>query len=508
MNIHPGADAFSETYAQGKAQVVWTELHADTQTPISVFLRLSHSTGDQKRFPVLLESVENAAVKGRYSVIACDPDLIWRFQNGVSETAPGDAPDSFTPCPVGAKEGPLASFRHLHKRSAIDLPAHLPPMVAGLFGYMGYDMVRHMERLPDDTGPGLGLPDALFARQSIVAVFDGLADTITLVTPVYPDERSAEAAFAAAHERLATATDRLQQPFMPDEPAHSNVPEPVLTPATPEADFKAMVRDAKEYIAAGDIFQVVLSQSFSAPFELPPLALYRSLRRINPSPYLFFLDFHDFAIAGSSPETLVNVSRDRRVNIRPIAGTRPRGATESEDRANEADLLADEKELAEHLMLLDLGRNDVGRVSEIGTVDVTDEFIIERYSHVMHIVSNVEGNLREDLDAIDALVAGFPAGTVSGAPKVRAMEIIEEMETDRRGIYAGAAGYFSAGGSMDVAIALRTAILKDGQMYVQAGAGVVADSTEQGEHDECHNKARALFRAASAAVKYANERGN
>src|SRR5690606_17224649 len=267
-----------------------------------------------------------------------------------------------------------------------------------------------------------------------------------------------------------------------------------------------MVERAKEYIAAGDIFQVVLSQRFAAPFNLPPFALYRALRRVNPSPFLYYLDFGGFSLIGSSPEILVRL-RDNRVTIRPLAGTRRRGATPAEDRALAAELLADPKERAEHLMLLDLGRNDVGRVARIGTVEVTDQFTLEYYSQVMHIVSNVAGETESGHDAIDALVAGFPAGTVSGAPKVRAMQIIDELEKEKRGIYAGCVGYFSADGNMDTCIVLRTAIVKDGMMYVQAGAGVVADSVPIREHEECVNKARALFRAAEEAARFAGSRG-
>jgi anthranilate synthase component 1 len=274
---------------------------------------------------------------------------------------------------------------------------------------------------------------------------------------------------------------------------------------TPAADYEEMVRRGKEHIFAGDIFQVVLSQRFEAPFELPPFALYRALRRINPAPFLYFLNFGEFAVAGSSPEILVRV-RDGKVTIRPIAGTRPRGATPAEDRALAEELLADPKERAEHLMLLDLGRNDVGRVAKMGTVKVTEKFDLEFYSQVMHIVSNVEGELDPRHDALDALIAGFPAGTVSGAPKVRAMEIIDELERDRRGLYAGAVGYFGADGSMDTCIVLRTALVKGGKMYVQAGAGIVADSDPASEQRECENKARALFRAAEEAVRFASVR--
>jgi anthranilate synthase component 1 len=336
-------------------------------------------------------------------------------------------------------------------------------------------------------------------------VFDAVEDTITVVTPVRPEKGvSATAALTRAGERISVIVDALDQPLH-HAPSDGKTDSLSVQPAsnTTSAEYEHMVRTAKEYIAAGDIFQVVLSQRFEAPFELPPFSLYRALRRVNPSPYLYFLDFGAFAIAGSSPEILVKVSGGT-ITIRPIAGTRPRGATPHEDKALEAELLADPKERAEHLMLLDLGRNDVGRVSEIASVKVTDQFFIERYSQVMHIVSNVQGTLAGRCDAIDALAAGFPAGTVSGAPKVRAMQIIDELEKEKRGLYAGAVGYFSAAGEMDTAIVLRTALVKDGTMYVQAGAGIVADSDPQAEQQECVNKAKALFRAAEEAKRFAS----
>jgi anthranilate synthase component I len=314
----------------------------------------------------------------------------------------------------------------------------------------------------------------------------------------------AKTAWTLAVERLSAVVDALDRPLAKEAAEAETAPLHVKpTSNTAPAEFKRMVMRAKDYIAAGDIFQVVLSQRFEAPFALPPFALYRALRRVNPSPYLYFLDFGRFAVAGSSPEILVKTANGV-VTIRPIAGTRPRGATPHEDQALEAELLADPKERAEHLMLLDLGRNDVGRVAEIGTVTVTDQFFIERYSQVMHIVSNVEGKLRKDRNAIDALAAGFPAGTVSGAPKVRAMQIIDELEKDKRSLYAGCVGYFSAGDEMDTCIALRTALIKDGVMYVQAGAGIVADSEPDFEQQECINKARALFRAAEEAKRFAS----
>jgi anthranilate synthase component 1 len=499
MQIEPPAADFAERYERGEAQVVWTTLVADLETPVSAFLKIAGG----RAMSFLLESVEGGAVRGRYSIIGLDPDLIWRTVAGRAQVnrAPQRAADTFTPC----DEAPLTALRTLIGESRIELPDALPPMAAGIFGYLGYDMVRLMEELPEPNPDPIGIPEAILIRPTIVVVFDAVRDTLTVVTPVRPDKKvSAKTALTRASERLAAIVDALDKPLdhgaAPAEIGPLTVqPDSNTTPA----EYERMVHAAKEYIAAGDVFQVVLSQRFEAPFELPPFALYRALRRVNPSPYLYFLDFGAFAVAGSSPEILVKVSGGT-VTIRPIAGTRPRGATPHEDAALETELLADPKERAEHLMLLDLGRNDVGRVAEIGTVKVTDQFFVERYSQVMHIVSNVEGALAQSHDAIDALAAGFPAGTVSGAPKVRAMEIIDELEKEKRGLYAGSVGYFSAAGEMDTAIVLRTALVKDGKMYVQAGAGIVADSNPKSEQQECVNKAKALFRAAEEARRFAS----
>jgi anthranilate synthase component I len=497
MAIEPAPDVFATQYARGEAQVVWTTLVADLETPVSAFLKIA----DGKPMSLLLESVEGGAVRGRYSVIALDPDLVWRAKDGRAEiNRTASKADGFVPC----SEPPLQALRALIAESRMKLPAGLPPMAAGLFGYLGYDMVRLLEELPQPNPDPLGLPDAIIVRPTLVIVFDAVKDAITIVTPVRPQAGvTAQAALNRASERLSVIVDALNKPLDQSAPPQS-AGELAFAPTsntTPEK-FSAMVRKAKDYIAAGDIFQVVLSQRFEAPFRLPPFALYRALRRVNPAPFLYYLDYGDFAVAGSSPEILVRV-RERRVTIRPIAGTRPRGESPHEDAALEAELLADPKERAEHLMLLDLGRNDVGRVAKIGSVTVTDQFFVERYSQVMHIVSNVEGDLAEKCDALDALAAGFPAGTVSGAPKVRAMQIIDELEKDKRGIYAGAVGYFSAAGDMDTCIVLRTALVKDGTMHVQAGAGIVADSDPTLEQQECINKAKALFRAAEEAQRFA-----
>lgn len=505
MDLNPGISDFEKAYADGRAQVVWTTLVGDLDTPVSAYLKLV----GQDSLGFLMESVEGGANRGRYSFVGCRPDLVWRATGNAAEinrTALAD-PDAFVPCPVSETNGTLKSLRALMAESRIDMPpethGELPPMAAGLIGYLSYDSVRLVERIPDDNPDVLDVPDGMFLRPTVIAIFDNASDNVFVVTPVYPDtEVSAEAAFEAAQQRLARTIQDFESP-LPPQPVESealDLPEPVSN--MEKSGFYAMVDKAKEYILAGDIFQVVLSQRFKLPFTLPSFAFYRSLRRVNPSPFLFFLEFGAFQVAGSSPEILVRL-RDGTVTIRPIAGTRPRGATPAEDDALEEDLLADPKERAEHLMLLDLGRNDVGRVAKVGTVNVTDSYIIERYSHVMHIVSNVEGEIADGKDAIDALYAGFPAGTVSGAPKVRAMEIIDELEPEKRGIYAGCIGYFGADGEMDTCIALRTAVIKDGYLYAQAGGGVVADSTQEGEYQESCNKAKALIRAAEEAVRFA-----
>ncbi len=504
MQIEPSAESFAARYAAGEPQVVWTTLVADLETPVSAFLKVAGARPKSSSpMSFLLESVEGGAVRGRYSIVGLEPDLIFRVNGKRAEI--NRTPHADTEAFVPANDAPLEALRALIGESRIALPAALPPMAAGVFGYLGYDMVRLMEDLPAPGPDPIGIPDAILIRPTLVIAFDAVEDTITVVTPVRVQNGiAAKTARARAVERLSAIVDALDRPLDKSATEADFGPLDVAprSNTTPD-EFKRMVVRAKDYIVAGDIFQVVLSQRFEAPFALSPFALYRALRRVNPSPYLYFLDFGGFAVAGSSPEILVKCSRGI-VTIRPIAGTRARGATPHEDAALEAELLADPKERAEHLMLLDLGRNDVGRVAEIGTVKVTDQFFIERYSQVMHIVSNVEGRLRGDRDALDALAAGFPAGTVSGAPKVRAMQIIDELEKEKRSLYAGAVGYFSAGEDMDSCIVLRTALIKDGIMYVQAGAGIVADSDPDFEQRECINKAKALFRAAEEAKRFAS----
>jgi anthranilate synthase component 1 len=499
MQIEPVPQSFANGYERGEAQVVWTTLVSDLETPVSAFLKVAGG----KPMSFLLESVEGGAVRGRYSIIGLDPDLIWRtrgMQAEINRTA-RDNPDTFAPCP----QKPLDALRALITESRIAMPEELPPMAAGVFGYLGYDMVRLMEELPQPNPDPIGIPDAILIRPTVVIVFDAVKDQITIVTPVRPQPGvSAKVALTRATERLNDIVDALDKPLDKSaHDAHTGPLEVAQTSNTTHDEYAAMVLRAKEYIAAGDIFQVVLSQRFEAPYTMPPFSLYRALRRTNPSPFLYYLDYGSFSVAGSSPEILVRV-RDGKVTIRPLAGTRPRGATPHEDAELERSLLADPKERAEHLMLLDLGRNDVGRVAKIGTVKVTDQFFIERFSQVMHIVSNVEGDLAPPHDALDALAAGYPAGTTSGAPKVRAMEIIDELEKEKRGLYAGCVGYFSATGEMDTCIILRTALVKDGVMYAQAGAGIVADSDPAYEQRECVAKAKALFRAAEEARRFAS----
>ena len=497
----PEPSLFESWYQDGVPQVVWTQLVADLETPVSAMLKIA---GSQKN-AFLLESVEGGESRGRYSIIGMRPDLIWRCVDNRAEINRHARyePDAFVEEEIGA----IASLKRLVRECAIDLPGHLPPMAAALVGFIGYEMVRLMEHLPATAERVIDVPDGLLIRPTIMAIFDNVADEVTIVTPVWPATGiGARAAYARACERLADVVGDFDRPL--PHGRDPTVDESLATAVsnTPYECFLAMVDKAKDYIDAGDAFQIVLSQRFDVPFSLSPLAYYRALRRVNPSPFLFYLNFDGFAVVGSSPEILVRV-RNGGVTIRPLAGTRRRGRDPAEDQRLSDELLADAKERAEHLMLLDLGRNDVGRVAGIGSVKVTESFQIERYSHVMHISSNVEGTLRDGCDAIDALVAGFPAGTVSGAPKVRAMEIIDELEVERRGVYAGAIGYFSANGSMDTCIALRTAIIRNGVLHVQAGAGVVTDSDPQSEHEECCNKARALLRAAEEAVKFASRGG-
>jgi anthranilate synthase component 1 len=510
VSFEPDFQAFADTYAAGAAQVVWTRIIDDLETPVSAYLKIAGG----RPYAFLFESVEGGSWRGRYSILAMDPDLVWRCRGAAAEMAEGEdiAAGRFSPVTGGA----LDSLRDLAAAARVDLPAGLPPMASGLFGVFGYDMVRLAERLPAVNPDPLDLPDAVLIRPRIVAIFDGVAQEIVLVTTVRPTSMPARQAYDQACARLASVMASLSGPL----PAHVSRATPQhdgeLASSVSRAAYGALVERAKTYIRAGDVFQVVPSHRFAAPYARAPFALYRALRRANPSPFLYFLDFGAFQLVGSSPEILVRL-RQGKITIRPIAGTRPRGATPEEDAELERELLADPKELAEHLMLLDLGRNDVGRVamlrdagansptpaSRTPRVRVTESFTVERYSHVMHIVSNVEGDAPEGLDPVDVLMAALPAGTLSGAPKVRAMQIIDELESVKRGVaYAGAVGYIGADGSVDTCIVLRTGLVKDGMLYVQAGGGVVADSDPNSEYEETVHKAGALRRAAEEAWRF------
>ncbi len=495
-DIKPEFSAFEAAYNRGQPQLVYSRVVNDMDTPVSAFMKI----GLGKPYAFLFESVQGGEQRGRFSFMGFDPDLVWRSNGQISEVARDTKSiknNDFEPL----TQAPLEAFRTIQAETAFDIPDDLPPMAAGLFGYLGYDMVRHVEHLPGVNADPIGTPDAIMVRPQIVAIFDQILQEIILASPVYPNALSADAAYKASVARINAVADELGLPLAHQNVSHAFDGEHKTRLGTTREIFKTRVQKAKAYIEAGDIFQVVIGQRIETDYPRSPFALYRALRRTNPSPFLYYLDFDDHAIIGSSPEILVRL-RDNTVTIRPIAGTRPRGKTKAEDLSNEKDLLADPKECAEHLMLLDLGRNDVGRVAKSGTVEVTEDFIIERYSHVMHIVSNVEGQIKDGLDALSALFAGFPAGTVSGAPKVRAMEIIDELEDEKRGIYGGAVGYISSGGDMDTAIVLRTGIVKDGKLHVRAGAGIVLDSDPDLEFEETLHKAAAIIRAADHSAAF------
>ncbi len=498
MATFPSFAEFEAGYRRGLNQIVYTRLAADLDTPVSLMLKMS-AAGDNS---FVLESVTGGEIRGRYSIVGMNPDVIWQCRDGVAwirKLARSGGAD-WTREPGDT----LASLRKLIENGRVELPEELPASSAGLFGYLGYDMVRLVERLPDINEDPLGLADAILIRPTVVAVLDGVKGEVTVVSPAWSDSGlSAEDAFGAAQERVMGAVRSIEtRSPSPCRDLGASTSPGKAESGIAKAEFLQMVERAKHYISEGDIFQVVPSHRWTQPFDLPPFSFYRALRRTNPSPFMFFFNFGEFQVIGASPEILVRVF-GREITVRPIAGTRPRGATAAEDKDLADELLADAKERAEHLMLLDLGRNDVGRVSRTGSVVPTEMFAIERYSHVMHIVSNVVGELSEEHDALSALLAGLPAGTVSGAPKVRAMEIIDELEPIKRGVYAGGVGYFSVNGDMDMCIALRTAVLKDNQLHIQAGGGIVHDSDPEFEWQEAVNKTQALRKAAGDAAMFA-----
>ena len=494
MPLEPGLDAFTDTYAQGRAQLVYTTMVADLETPVSAYLKLKATFGGET---FLLESVEGGAARGRYSMIGLEPDLIWCCNGNVAFLKEGLSPEAML------DEPPLTALRTLLSRSRIDLPAGLPPMAAGVFGYLGYDMVRLMERLPEAKHDPIGVPDAILTRPTLMVVFDAVKDMLYLLTPVRVAAGiSARQAYAAAEARLERALDALEAPLAPEARiAHESATFEEPHSNTSEAEFLAMVARAKDYVAAGDIFQVVLSQRFSSGLSTAALCALQGAAACEPCPVSLLSRFRGL------PDRLL-LARDSCARARGQGAYSPdrrhapkRRGRRPRTRPTPIRCLAIRRERAEHLMLLDLGRNDVGRVAKIGSVAVTDSFFLEYYSHVMHIVSHVTGTLDPKHDAIDALSAGFPAGTVSGAPKIRAMQIIDELEKEKRGIYAGCIGYFGADGDMDTCIVLRTAVVKDGTMHVQAGAGIVHDSVPQSEYQECVHKAKALFSASHTAMR-------
>ncbi|MBF0182570.1 MAG: anthranilate synthase component I [Magnetococcales bacterium] len=486
--IFPTLPQFLSLAGQGNLIPVYGEILADLDTPVSAFLKVAQ--GHEHAF--LLESVQGGEKWGRYSMIGLDPFALFTAHGRRVEIREAGTVRVMEDCnPMTALQEVMSHYRPVR----VD---HLPRFHGGAVGYFSYDTVRCFEKIPDRNPHPLGTPDAVFMLTDLTLIIDNLYGKLKVVVNVFLKEGDdPEGLYHRAVERIRAMIDRLRRRPLPRAPADvagSPVEESDFVSETPRADFEAAVRKAKEYILAGDIFQVVLSHRLSIPFPHPPVALYRALRTTNPSPYLFFLQLGEMAIVGSSPEILVRQEGEI-ATVRPIAGTRRRGSDAEQDLALEQELLADPKERAEHIMLVDLGRNDLGRVAVTGSVKVTERFVIERYSHVMHIVSNVEARLKPGLDAFDLVAATFPAGTVSGAPKIRAMEIIDELEVSRRGPYAGAVGYISFSGNMDLAITLRTAVIKDGRLYVQAGAGIVADSLPEREYEETLEKARAILRA-------------
>ena len=484
---------FSKIYNKKKNQILSKTLIADLETPISALLKLSPN----QKYTFLLESVEGGDQRGRFSLLGFDPDVIWECKKNKVNIY-GENTKFISN--LSLRTDPIQSLRELLNKSIIKRDKKLPPFPI-LVGYMGYPMIRYMEKVNLKNKDNIKIPDSIFIRPKIAAVFDNIKDTITVMKPLYYDKKiSCDKAYKNSIKEI----EKIIKKLISDLPTKTkiNLKNKKLNPKSniKRNDYFKMINKAKKYIEKGDIFQVVTSQRFTTKYNLPSTYLYRSLRRLNPSPFLVNLNFNGIDLVASSPEILVRV-RNNKVTIRPIAGTRPRGVNSKEDKILEKDLLNDKKEIAEHLMLLDLGRNDVGKVSKIGSVKVTEKMNIEYYSHVMHIVSNVQGILEKKYDSIDALISGFPAGTVSGAPKIRAMEIIEELETTNRSFYGGAIGYFDSNGQMDTCIALRTALIKDNKLIVQAGGGIVYDSNPKNEYFETINKAKVILKAAEESYE-------
>jgi len=487
--IHPSQDEFRRVARPGALVPIYEEIVADLETPVSAYIKVCEG----RPYAFLLESVERADSIGRYSFLGADASVVFRSKGNDGAIIRDGKEETFT------SNDPMNELRALMAEYEPVSVDGLPEFHGGAVGYLSYDQIRFVETLPDENPDDLNLPDLYFMITDTILIFDHVSNTLKIVSNVHVAD-DPDAAYTAGVAKIAHLKKRLQAPLKVPEltkaesPASDSPPESNFT----KEEYCAIVERAKEYIRAGDVFQVVLSQRFKRPTECTPVTLYRALRCINPSPYMTLVQFPDCTLVGSSPEVMTAVSGGR-CRVRPIAGTRPRGKTAEEDRALAEDLMADEKERAEHIMLVDLGRNDVGRVSAPGTVSPTQLMVIEKYSHVMHIVSDVEGELADGTDAFDALQATFPMGTVSGAPKIRAMEIIDELEPIRRGPYSGGCGYISFSGDMDTCIVIRTIVMKDNVAYIQAGAGIVYDSVPESEYQECVNKATALFRAIDFA---------
>ena len=491
MRYRPSLEEFREKAARGNLIPVYTEILADLDTPVSAFLKIREG-----EYSYLLESVEGGEKIAQYSFLGADPSLIFRTKGRQVNVVRGEHVEEFE-CddPLGALKNVMAGYRLVPEPT-------LPRFHGGAVGYVGYDAVRFFERLPDRSPDDLVLPDCHFMVTDTILIFDHVNHTIKVVSNAHV-ENDVDAAYERAIRNIDSVIDALSHPLaapVGEGSGENGARTPSVVSNQTEEQFTSAVRKAKEYIVAGDIFQVVLSQRFSTEIQAAPLDVYRALRSVNPSPYMFYLELGDVQLVGSSPELMVRVE-DETIQVRPIAGTRPRGEDSVEDAALERELLSDEKELAEHIMLVDLGRNDVGRVSLSGSVEVTELEVIERYSHVMHIVSNVRGRLRADEDCYSGLRAVFPMGTVSGAPKIRAMEIIEELEPVKRGPYGGALGYVSFSGNLDSCILIRTLVIVGGTAYLQVGAGIVADSDPHREYEETINKAKALVRAIQIAER-------
>ncbi len=484
-----------------KTAVLYKTIPTDTLTAVASHIKLAKHFSN---YNFLLESAENGNNKGRFSVIGIDPDKVWKCINGESFLNKNfvESPQIFT------KENgnPINNFRQFVNNCKIDwknltyASNQLPPVCAGVFGYMGYDMARLMENIPDrQLKDELKIADSIFIRPQILIVFDSLFDCALICAPLYPDSLDD---YNSLHAKIQKTHKILQESLSENQLKNIEIDENFQSNFS-EEEYCQVVEKSKEYIIAGDIFQILPSQRFQANFSknIDPFFFYRSLRTVNPSPFLFFLKFDDFVLTGSSPEIMVSL-KNKIVTIRPLAGTRKRGKSQEEDKKISRELLDDEKEVAEHLMLIDLGRNDVGSISKPDSVKVSKKMIVEYYSHVMHLSSTVEGEIRDEFDAVDALIAGFPAGTVSGAPKIRAMEIIEEIENIRRSFYAGCVGYFASNSDMETCITLRSALIKDQKIYLQAGAGVVFDSVPKSEYQECVNKSQALIKAYSEIKRF------